>query len=438
MVRQNAVALGALIANPTLAGVDQTKDWYIGVYTNGQEEPSVVFGIPVTDAAAAQGALGGGMKSKAYGSWLYYSDDEEAIPESAKEDASIEAVMKGEPTTVFDKGDIALFVNLAHLMEAYSDELTAGVEQAKQGLEQIPAQPGVDAEAMKKIYGDMLNYVVQGLKDSRQVTIAINVGAEGISCEDYLSFAPRSQTASLLGGQNTSAMALASKLPPDAVMVFGTSGDMRRLMEWGMTFAKSVGPAGGDSQKAIDEFLSSIKDVKFGAMMGSFALTKGDQGLFRYSIVTEVAPIAKYKEIARKMSTTMGKVEAPGLKQEISLKTDAESYGSLKADLLTIKQEFDENADPTGQVKQMQAMMFGPNGMESRVVYMDDKFVQTMGGGKEAMTEALKSLNSSDSSSAVTQFRKGLIDSPNLLVMVDVPGLVVQGLRVASSIRDCR
>ena len=100
----------------------------------------------------------------------------------------------------------------------------------------------------------------------------------------------------------------------------------------------------------------------------------------------------------------------------------------------TVKQEFDDSADPTGQARQMQAMMFGPNGMQSRVVYQKDKFITTMGGGKEAMTEALKAVDSATKSEAVTQYRKGPIESPNILFLVDVPGLAVQGMRVASAI----
>ncbi|OAI54869.1 hypothetical protein AYO47_09785 [Planctomyces sp. SCGC AG-212-M04] len=134
------------------------------------------------------------------------------------------------------------------------------------------------------------------------------------------------------------------------------------------------------------------------------------------------------------MTKGMGKIEANGLKQESKIEQDAESYGSAKADIVTVKQEFDDAADPTGQARQMQAMMFGPNGIQSRVVYQKDKFITTMGGGKEAMTEALKSVDGSAKSEAVGQYRKGLIESPNLLFLVDVPGLAVQGMRVASAI----
>jgi hypothetical protein len=434
MVRQNAVALGGLISNPTLQGVDQTKDWYIAVTTKGQEEPAVVFGIPVTNADMAKSALTEGQKSKVHGTWLFYSDDEAALPASLTSSSAIETAMKGEPNTVFDKGDIAVYVNLAHLIEAYGNEITAGVEQAKQALSQIPPQPGVDPEATKKVYADIIDYTVQGLRDSVQCTVAFNVGAEGIAVEDYLSFTPRSKTSTLLGEQKTSAMELAAKLPPDAVMIFGASGDTKRLVDWGLSMTKNMTAQTPAASKALDDFMNGITNLKFGSMVGAMSFKQSDSGLLQNVVVMEVNDAQKYKDLARAMSKGLGKIEAQGLKQETTIEADAESYGSVKADIVTVKQEFDDTADPTGQARQMQAMMFGPNGMQSRVVYQKDKFITTLGGGKEAMTEALKAVDSSTKSDAVTTYRKGLIESPNILFLVDVPGLAVQGLRVASGI----
>ena len=432
MVRQNAVALGALISNPTLNGVDQTKDWYIAVFTKGQAEPAVVFGIPVTDAAAAQAALSEGLKAKAHGNWLFYSEDEAALPQSATAAGAIEAAMKGEPATVFDKGDVAVFVNLAHLVESYRDVMTAGVEQAKEALDRIPQQPGTDPEAMKKMYSNLIDNAVQGLNDSVQLTIAMNVGAEGISFEDYASVTAGSKTAALLGAQTTSAMALAGKLPADAVMIFGASGDTKRLIDWSMAMTKNMTAKTPEMSKAVDDFMKGLEPLKFGSMVGSMSFEKSDTGLFKNTVVMEVSPAQDYKKLARTMTKSMGSIDTQGLKQETKLEVDAETYGSTKADVITIKQEFSDEADPTGQARQMQAMMFGPNGMQSRVVYQQDKFITTLGGGKEAMMEALKAAETGPASQPVAQYRKGLIDSPNFLILVDVPGLAVQGMRVAS------
>jgi len=434
MVRQNSVALGALISNPTLTGVDQSKDWYIAITTKGKEEPSVVFGVPVTDVAMAQGALGDGMKSKAHGTWLFYSEDEAALPASATSSAAIETVMKGEPATVFDKGDIAVYVNLAHLVESYGNEITGGVEQIKQGLSQIPPQPGVDPAAMQKMYADMIDYVVQGVRDSVQCTIALNVGAEGIAFEDFASFKAGSDTSKLLGSQATSAMELAGKMPADAVMIFGASGDTQRIINWGLAMTKTMTAQTPEATKAMDDFVNGVKALKFGSMVGAMSFQQSDAGLFKNVVVMEVSDAQKYKELARAMAKSMGNVETQGLKQETKIETDAESYGSAKADVVTVKQEFDETVDPTGAARQTQALMFGPNGIQSRVVYQKDRFITSVGGGKESMMNALKAVDSTTKSEAVTKFRKGLIDSPNILFLVDVPGLLVQGMRVASTI----
>jgi hypothetical protein len=45
-VQQYSGMKGALISNPTLSGVDQTKDWYVAAFFRGTEEPQVVFAVP--------------------------------------------------------------------------------------------------------------------------------------------------------------------------------------------------------------------------------------------------------------------------------------------------------------------------------------------------------------------------------------------------------
>jgi hypothetical protein len=135
----------------------------------------------------------------------------------------------------------------------------------------------------------------------------------------------------------------------------------------------------------------------------------------------------------RSVTAKMGAIEVPGLKQSTTVQADAETFGSQKADIVTVTQEFDENLDPTGMQKKMQAMMFGPEGMKSYLVYQTDKVVQSMGGGKDAMAAVLKKVDGTASAGGANH-RKGLIPNPNVLVLLDLPGLAVQGLKMASAI----
>src|SRR5690606_5155632 len=55
--QQDAI-LGRMISNPTLTGVDQSRDWYAGVYTHSDSPPTVVFAIPAVKSEDFKSALG--------------------------------------------------------------------------------------------------------------------------------------------------------------------------------------------------------------------------------------------------------------------------------------------------------------------------------------------------------------------------------------------
>jgi hypothetical protein len=432
LVEQNGTqSMGALIKNPALVGVDRAKDWYIGVFTNGtDDEPSVVFAVQTTDADAAAESLGEEMHSKTVGDWFFYSDDEEALPEDSAPAENIAGVMKGEPAKTFDGGDIAVFINLAHLSEEYSEQIDQGKAKMMEALEQAGSRssPGIDMKAIGEMYGKLFD----AAKDGEQCTIATNIFDDGISFEDYLTFDESSETAKALAGQPKSEMKYASKLPADAIMIFGFSADMQKMMKWGASFSSMYGE-NSPIKKSMEDFAAGSKDIKFGSVVGSVSMAPSDSGILRSVVVAEVSPAEKYRDLYRKIIAGMGSVETNGVKQETTIQQDAESVGSSKVDVVTVKQEVDENVDPTGMMKQTQKVLFGEDGMISRLVYQKDRLVQTMGGGKEAMQAAVTRLDASTPGASVSP-RKGLIPQPNILVLVDVPGLAIQALKAAAEL----
>jgi hypothetical protein len=73
--------------------------------------------------------------------------------------------------------------------------------------------------------------------------------------------------------------------------------------------------------------------------------------------------------------------------------------------------------------------MFGPDGMTTRVVYLKDRVIQTMGGGKQAMNDVLASVEKKPSDTAKSptqQTRTKLAPKSNLLVLWDIPGTVAK------------
>jgi hypothetical protein len=157
------------------------------------------------------------------------------------------------------------------------------------------------------------------------------------------------------------------------------------------------------------------------------------EGIMRYATLVQVDQPDKLKEIYRKSSESMSKMTAGPIKQQITIQPDAESYGDRKGDVMTIKQEITPEADPIGIQKKMNEAMFGPGGMVTRVVALKDSVVQTMGGGKEAMDALLKGIDATPGpTDARKPARDDLTKQANLVLLLDLPGVVVEGVKIAA------
>jgi hypothetical protein len=123
-------------------------------------------------------------------------------------------------------------------------------------------------------------------------------------------------------------------------------------------------------------------------------------------------------------------VETQGIKQTYTVKKDAEKYGKNSADVTTVKTEMVDQDNPlmAQMMERMMSAMFGPDGMTTRQVYLKDKVVQTMGGGKQAMTDSLAALekSSESSKSPFQQSRAKLGAKSNLVVLVDLTNTIAK------------
>jgi hypothetical protein len=74
--------------------------------------------------------------------------------------------------------------------------------------------------------------------------------------------------------------------------------------------------------------------------------------------------------------------------------------------------------------------------MTTRTVYLKDRLVQTIGGGKEAMSQALAGLEAKTSagsaSSPMAQSRGKLAQKANLYVLFDLPGTIGRAIQLVS------
>jgi hypothetical protein len=202
------------------------------------------------------------------------------------------------------------------------------------------------------------------------------------------------------------------------------------------------GTKGSDNEnlKKVAELIEKFKsvmdefdDVELGSAGWAFDLKQGDAGILQAYTVSEAKPAEKMREVTQKMSG-LGQIQLPGMTQEIKVEPAAEKYGDLSADIIRVKQEFTEEADPLGIQKEMQKLLYGEGGMVQRVIIKDDHVIQTLGGDQETMKELLAAFDAPADATTLSTSKKarnGLLEKANFVGLIDLPSLAITGLSIA-------
>lgn len=439
MVRQNAMTIGIAITNPSLAGVDQNNDWYMALYAQGgQTEPQIVFVIPSTDLKAMKEALGDHIKFLEHEKWGVYTSDAATSEKTAARikgsGSSIKASIDKETIASLDKSDFGVFINAAQLVKGYKNELQQAREHAKQALDNIPQQAtsGIDPTVLAKMLAPMLSGVFQGLEDTKSISVALTVSKEGLAFEDLVRVNAGSEFDKFLQKSPATGLELVSNMPSGNPLYAGFSFDLASMIKLAGGLVEMM-VTDADAKKEFAAAMEEASKLKYGTTAMTLGLGSIKDGAFISTAVYEVSPAAKYREIMQRQQKLATAIKTPGVKQTISVQKDAEKYGSHSADLITQKMEFEDADNPGAAVMQkfMQAI-YGPEGMVHRVVTIKDRVIQTTGGGKDAMTKAIASLEAKPApSSAFDQARKSLAPKANVVFLLDLPGLIAKGAKMA-------
>lgn len=442
-VRDNAPFVGVLISNPTLAGVDQEQDWLVVVHAHADADPSVIFAIPATDADAQQAALSSKMKKFANDGWVFYSEDGDAI-------ARLQGRVKGQNTpvsdsiateiddasrAVYDRGDLSIFLNVDHLTEVYKDQLD---EKSGELAEQLNRQAGV----LQMVPGLDVQSAIEGgtgggadiLKDTTSLTLALVFEDKGLHAETLAQFKPDSNTAKALDGHPGHPLQTIGQLPPGAVLYFGLSSSLSQTVEDTLASSGSLAEPSDEQQKSIDELKEQLKDVDYRSFALALGLGHRESGLLRIASITEASPTDAVKAYKQASGDLMdAELDGQGIKQEAEYEAAAEQAGDKDIDVLTVTTTVDPNVNPFfGSIlKQIQNLLLGPEGNVSRFAWWDDKYLYTLGGGADAMQEAMEAVDSTESN-GTAEFREGLLEEANVVALLDVQRIAYRALKAAA------
>ncbi|MCG6157957.1 hypothetical protein [Rubinisphaera margarita] len=443
MVLGQAGMLGVAISNPTMQGVDQSRDWWAAVFVQEDEDPAVVFVIPATDTDAMSEALDKSYSFVAHDDYGIYSDDEDAIETIKKHlesrtSESAAAVASEEVVGMFENSHIAIGVNLVVLKETYKDRLDEMREEMMEGLSEAQGEmlevPGVNLEFLTDLLGKAADKLVVAVEDSEGYCLSVTLAADGFELEEYLQFAEGSRAAKFLKAHPASEPKTLKKLPADQLAYWSINGDLTGLNAWGMGLLPQMLEM-DDEEKAKWEGLSKdIKAVKFQDSSASFSLGNLESGLLRTVVTGSASPSDKFRAFLAKTAELMDGLDISGVKQEMSLEKSHEEIEGVDVDLLTTRQIVDDNQQFGGLQAQMNQFLYGGDTIETRIAYLEDgTYIQTMGGETEAMENAIEAYKAGAAGDDEVLTRDlAPLGKANFVALIDLQSMIKQALEIAA------
>lgn len=428
VVAAGRAGLGVVISNPTLKGVDQDRDWWVAVFPTADGEPGVVFAIPTTDADAMKDVVAeaGMTHTVKHEKYLFYTSDERSSKLIAKCASGDSPAIKLDDKSqrIFGSGQLALHVNVKQLTTTYKTQIDQGVQQVEDMLGTLPLPPeqGIDIEAVFDVYIDGLKALVAAARDSETAVGSVNIGEDAVVINEFVRIPADTGTARVLAKHKPSKHEMLSRMPGGETMYFGISMDMQELMKHSLKFMSKM--LKKDNDQEMDALLKKFRQVTYGDMAASLRLGDSNAGILQMTTGVGVKPVEKARELAAETSKITQQFEMPGVKTEVKVEPNAESFGDRKADIIRVKQTFDPNADPLGIQKEVNKRMYGPEGMVTRVVAVDDALVQTIGGGRASMERSLKAWAAKSADATAAKTNNQLLPESNVTVLMDIPDML--------------
>ena len=433
MVSQNATLFGPVISNPALTGVDRTKDFYLVLFVREEGEPKALFAIPTTDGPALQKVLPENFESQVRENWVFYADKDHGVPEAVSATESLATLLsKTKANAVFENSDIGLHINVGHIADVYDAKIQEGRQKFEAGIQQGLNTPGVEnAESVVEILKLEADLAFKLLEETSTFTMGVTATDTGLEIEDYIDFEADSEIADCLKRQPTSKFAGLSRLGVALPLYVGVSAEFSEMADFGGKIMASPYKS-EDFRQTMQDYAQTLKQSKAKTMLMSLDLTSGTHGLFRACTLVETKSAADLLAAGRKFAAASKSLKISGVTQETTLEPEAETIGTRKIDVMTVKQTPNPNQPGAQMQTMMTGIMFGPNGLQSRMTALADGFLQVQGGDKEAMEAALKAYDANTNS--LTDARLGLAEESHLLVLFDLPGLVNNAMLAATTI----
>ena len=423
---QLPAAFGQAIKNPQLAGVDQSKDWYVALFIDESGQPQGVLVLPVTDSEEAKGAMEQTFDFVEHEDWLICSpeglffDEFEELKDGKLDSAA--SLLDEQLEAIVMKGHVTFAVNAVLLRETFADELNSADDRLEELIQTMgdqikQASPSMDMEYVLDMYRDLGRTVLQAVNDSESYALSIEVTDDALKIDQLLTVGKESDTAAFFATQPVSDMPTLKSVPEGLMGYMGIHGNPDSLLTWSKSVVEKV--IRNDEQKALTlKALESLTEAEFGTLSAGGDLLPEEDVAMRYFSVAEIAPAQLIRDMMKSLGNGV-EYEVAGIEQQLTYEPNAEKIGDQTVDIYRLKQTIPDGLDPTGMQKKINEKLYGADGMVQRMLIKDDVMLQTMGGGLDAMKQLVESPEWQDETLLNARARQH--EKANVIVLVDLP-----------------
>lgn len=296
--------------------------------------------------------------------------------------ATIEKMLGANGKLASEGKDAVIIANL----QALTPNIKKGFAEAKDGMKQMAEMGGQGADAAK---GNilMMEWMETGLtRDGQAGVMGVNLGEKGIKLDLAGQFKDGSEFASYFTGKGKGGP-LAGLMPNEAYLfafaIDSSSAGLKKLVGKMGDIQKQAGPSMfGDMNPMV--FMEKADAMGF--FMGESPAPIGGLLLNTGMVIRTADAKGLMKSQADMMKAMNGKSQN-GITFATTLKEGSDKAGDLSLSEWGMKMQADPNNPAGAGIAQMQAMIFGPQGMGGYMAAVDGGMVMTYSKNKDLVAK---------------------------------------------------
>lgn len=374
-----------------------------------------------------------------HGDYTIYTRDEptaKLIAEKLKQRGRIADVMTPAGKKVFLAGDMGFAFHSAVATERHKDDINEAREEILKQIKAIPdAGSGVpNPEAARQLYSSLANFAFDALFDAKLATANVTFGAKGGTGEAFVTLKDNTKTGKLLAANPAHPVDTLELLPAAAPVYGGFSFDTQSWSDqWSSMYLDN-------SKLSKEEMAKAKREMEEGGMQAIFGmimLPKDNETGLQQVVLEEAKDAARLRNGFKRIVQGMAKMEMGVMSQEATLKPAAEKYKTHVIDRIDTKIMPGKEA-AAAILKDFFTRIFGGEVFQSRMTHIDNILITATGNKPAIMQKVIDRLESGEDvaglDDAFAGTRDKLLDESNVILMVDAPKLIRDGVRMISDI----